>query len=90
MNFGWDPGKAKRNRAKHGVSFEEATTVFDDPLYIDFFDSEHSDQESRFIRIGTSRSQRVLLVSYSERDSRTRIISARQATKRERQQYEEH
>lgn len=89
MKFDWDPGKAKRNQAKHGVSFEEATTVFDDPLYIDFFDPAHSEQENRFILIGCSSQQRLLLVSYAEREDHTRIISARQATNRERQAYEE-
>ena len=89
MRFDWDPEKAKRNRAKHGVSFEEAVTVFDDPLYIDFFDPEHSDDENRFILVGRSNQQRILLVSYTEREDRARIISAREATKHERQEYEE-
>lgn len=89
MKFAWDPGKAKRNLAKHGVSFEEAITVFDDPLYLDFFDPEQSEWENRYIRVGCSNQKRVLVIAYTERDDQTRIISARPATKRERQAYEE-
>jgi uncharacterized DUF497 family protein len=89
MRFDWDPEKAKRNRAKHGISFEEAVTVFDDPLYVDFFDPEHSDDENRFLRVGSSNQHRILLVSYTEREGRAQMISAREATKHERQAYEE-
>jgi len=89
MKFNWDDTKAARNVSKHGVSFVEAATVFDDPLYIDFFDPAHSEDEHRYIRVGCSEQHRVLVVSYTERDSATRLISARLATKRERQAYEE-
>ena len=89
MRFDWDPGKAKRNFAKHGVSFEEAATVFDDPLYVAFFDPEHSEEESRYIRVGCSNRKRILVIAYTERDEQTRLISARPATKQERQAYEE-
>ena len=89
MKFEWDDKKAARNLVKHGVSFDEAVTAFDDPLYIDFFDPEHSDDEHRYIRVGCSEQRRVLVVSYTERSGVTRLISARLATKRERQAYEE-
>jgi len=89
MKFDWDPSKAKRNLAKHGVSFEEAATAFEDPLYVDFFDPEHSQEENRYIRVGSSNQKRILVVAYSEREEQTRIISARPATKHERQAYEE-
>ena len=89
MKFDWDPSKAKRNLAKHGVSFEEAATAFEDPLYVDFFDPEHSEEENRYIRVGSSNQKRILVVAYSEREEQTRIISARPATKHERQAYEE-
>ncbi len=90
MNFEWDEKKAARNLAKHGVSFDEAATAFRDPLYIDFFDPKHSEYEHRYIRVGCSEQRRVLVVSYTERSGMTRLISARPATKRERQAYEEH
>jgi hypothetical protein len=89
MRFYWDPSKAKRNFAKHGVSFEEAAKAFDDPLYVDFFDPEHSEEESRYIRVGCSNQNRILIIAYTERDGQARIISARPATKQERQAYEE-
>lgn len=89
MTFEWDPGKARRNFAKQGVAFEEAATVFEDPLYIDFFDPEHAHDEHRYIRFGCSNRNRVLVVANSERNEQTRIISARPATKHERQAYEE-
>lgn len=89
MKFEWDDNKATRNLAKHGVSFEEAITAFDDPLYLDFFDPDHSDDEFRYIRVGCSEQRRVLVVSYTERSDVTRLISARPATQDERQAYEE-
>lgn len=89
MTFDWDDDKAARNLAKHGVAFDEAVSAFDDPLYIDFFEPEHSENEHRNIRVGCSERGRVLVVSYTERGSVTRLISARLATKRERQAYEE-
>ncbi len=89
LKFEWDNNKAAQNLEKHGVSFDEAATVFADPLYIDFFDPEHSDDEHRYIRVGGSERRRVLVVSYTERRGTTRLISARLATKKERQAYEE-
>ncbi len=66
MNFAWDKNKAARNLAKHGVSFGEAATAFGDPLYLDFFDPEHSEEEHRYIRVGCSDQGRILVVSYTE------------------------
>ncbi len=88
MQFAWDPQKAALNLAKHDVSFEEATTVWDDLFNIEFFDDEHSADENRFIMIGESQHQRLLIISFTERDNRVRIISARQLTPRERREYE--
>ena len=89
MEFDWDEEKATRNFAKRGVSFDESLTIFNDPLYIDFFDSEHSEAEHRYIRVGCSEQGRILVVSYTESGSVTRLTSARLATNRERQAYEE-
>ena len=89
MEFEWDEEKAAANLAKHKVSFEEAKTVFDDSLYIDFHDPDHSSDEQRYIIIGESQQGRMLLVSYTERDNTTRLISAREVTKGEREAYEE-
>lgn len=89
MTFDWDDEKAARKLAKHGVAFDEAVSAFDDPLYIDFFDPEHSENEHRYIRVGCSERGRVLVALYTERGSVTRLISARLATKREQQAYEE-
>jgi uncharacterized protein len=89
MEFEWDEEKAAANLAKHGVSFEEARTVFDDPLYVDFYDPNHSSEEHRYIIIGESRQGRLLLVSYTERGDVTRLISAREVTRSEREAYEE-
>lgn len=83
MKFEWDKQKAKSNLSKHGISFEEAQTVFDDPLYVDFYDPDHSEDEDRYIIVGESSNSRVLLVSYTERDDKIRLISARQVTKQE-------
>ena len=89
MGFEWDDEKAAANLAKHGVSFTEAQTVFDDPLYVDFYDPDHSDDEQRYIIIGESQQGRLLLVSYTERDETVRLISAREVTRSEREVYEE-
>lgn len=88
MNFEWNESKAKANLAKHGVSFDEAKTVFIDPFYIDFYDPDHSDEEERYIIIGQSQQHRLLVVSYTERRQRVRLISAREATRREKEAYE--
>ena len=89
MEFEWDETKAATNQKNHGVSFEEAKTVFDNPLALIFDDEEHSVDEHREIIIGHSRNNRLLLVSYTERLNAIRIISARLATRREREDYEQ-
>jgi uncharacterized DUF497 family protein len=89
LEFEWDSKKASANRKKHGVTFEEATTVFGDPLAAIFDDEGHSIGELREIIIGHSDQDRLLLVSFMERGETIRIISARCATKRERHDYEE-
>ena len=73
MEFEWDPDKASRNLAKHGVSFTEAATVFGDPLAVTYFDPDHSDAEDRFLTFGDSSEGRLLVVSHTDRDDRTRI-----------------
>ncbi len=88
MEFEWDPGKAGQNLAKHGIAFAEAATVFKDPLERTIPDPDHSLDESRFLSLGLSLAGRLLVVSYPERSSRIRIISAREATPRERRTYE--
>lgn len=88
MTFGRDEVKAATNLAKHRVAFDEAKTVFDDPLYVDFYDPDHSGDE-RYIIIGTSRQDRLLIVSYTERSGAIRLISARELTPTERKAYEE-
>ena len=87
--FEWDEEKAKTNLQKHGVSFEEAETVFDDPLSITIPDPDHSIDEERFIDVGQSSKKRILAVVYTERRKRIRLISARIATRAERKNYEE-
>ena len=89
MNFGWDEEKAKVNLEKHRVSFDEAETVFDDPLCVTFYDPEHSYDEHRYITVGESHRGRLLLVSYTGRGNKLRLISARKATPAEREIYEE-
>ncbi|MBI1726143.1 MAG: BrnT family toxin [Candidatus Rokubacteria bacterium] len=88
MQFEWDPAKAARNLAKHGVSFDEASTVFGDPLAGTIPEPQHSGEESRFVTIGLSTSQRLITVVHAEREDRIRIISGRRATRRERRKYE--
>lgn len=90
MIYEWDPQKAARNFRKHGVSFDEAITVFLDPLALTFDDPDHSVDERRFITIGLSTEQRLLFVAQVERDEdRIRIISARRATRGENHEYQE-
>ncbi len=89
IEFEWDEKKAASNLSKHGVSFDEAKTVFKDPIYVDFFDPDHSYYEKRYIIIGLSSMNRLLLVSYIENGDTIRIISARKATRKERIDYEE-
>jgi uncharacterized protein len=89
MQFEWDPKKAKSNVKKHGVSFEEAVTVFYDPLSATFDDPDHSGTEPRFVTIGYSTGNRLLFVSHSDRGENLRIISARIATAHERKRHED-
>jgi uncharacterized protein len=89
MKFEWDIDKANSNKKKHGVAFEEAETVFTDPLALIFDDEWHLKSEPREIIIGHSDENRLLLVCFTERGNVTRIISAREATKTERRNYEE-
>lgn len=91
-NFDWDPEKARANLRKHGVSFEEAATVFLDPRMLTIYDDEHSELEDRWITLGESVSGRLLVVchTFRERSSESvalRIFSSRKATQRERRQY---
>ncbi len=88
MEFEWDADKSASNLKKHGVTFAEAMTVFGDPLEIVILDPDHSEEEPRFISMGLSAGGRLIVVAYTERLARTRIISAREATRGERKQYE--
>ena len=89
MLYEWDPAKSRTNGAKHKVRFEEARTVFDDPLAVTGVDPDHSAEEQRFVTFGHSRVGRLLVVAHTERGDTIRIISARKATARERRIYEE-
>ena len=89
MVYEWDPAKARSNLRKHGVSFDEAAVVFLDPLALTFADPAHSGGEEREITIGRTGAHRVIFVSHFQRGDRIRIISARKATRAEREQYEE-
>lgn len=87
--FEWDPRKARRNLEKHGVSFDEASTAFRDTMSITVRDPMHSEDEERFVLLGYSYRNRLLVVVHTDRGDRIRIISARPATKRETIRYEE-
>ncbi|HEX3529923.1 MAG TPA: BrnT family toxin [Thermoanaerobaculia bacterium] len=89
MRSEWDPEKASHNLKKHGVSFEEAKTVFDDALFLVYADPAHSMEENRLLILGQSDRGRLLVVAYTERRKSVRLISAREATRRERKAYEE-
>ena len=90
MQFEWDTKKEAANRVKHGISFEEAATIFGDSFELTISDPDHSIGEFRFISIGKSEIGNLLVVSYTEREpSSIRIISARHATKKERKYYEQ-
>ena len=89
MIYEWDQGKAAANLKKHGISFEDAATVFLDPLALTFPDPDHSLEELREITIGQTMKEQRLFVCHCERGDRIRIISARFATRSEREQYEE-
>lgn len=89
LSFEWDENKAKSNLAKHGVSFQEASTVFGDPLSLTIPDPAHSQAEDRFIIIGHSHQRELLVVVHTERGDNMRVVSARRASRRERKTYEE-
>ncbi|HEY9897507.1 MAG TPA: BrnT family toxin [Candidatus Sericytochromatia bacterium] len=89
LQFEWDERKAAINYRKHGISFNEARTVFNDPLSITIADPEHSSNEERYLDIGLSAEGRVLVVIYTERASKIRLISCRKATPKERKIYEQ-
>jgi uncharacterized DUF497 family protein len=94
FNFEWDPAKAKANLRKHGVSFEQAVTVFRDPHAVSIFDRDHDEQEDRWVTLGTASEGRILLIvhtfleSVQDQEYTVRVISARRASKREQRQYE--
>ena len=87
--FDWDPAKAAENLKNHRVSFEEASTVFGDPLAMLMADPDHSEEEERYLLLGLSLKGKLIVVSFAERPPKTRIISARDATRHERRQHEE-
>ena len=89
MELDWDADKARANAEKHGVTFEEAASVFRDPLELTIPDPNHSIEEDRYVSVGTSEAGRLLVVGYTERGSKIRMIFARRATKREQHDYEE-
>jgi len=89
MKFEWDPKKATENVKKHGVTFQEAATIFGDPLAITFDDPDHSMSENRYITFGLSLQKRLIVVSHTERGDRTRIINARLMDRKEIRIYEE-
>ena len=89
MRFEWDLNKAQLNISKHGVTFEEATTIFGDPLSLTSSDPDNSQDETRFVSIGVSTDSKTIVVVHTDREDATRIISARLATKRERESYEQ-
>lgn len=89
MKFEWDPRKANSNLKKHGVSFQEAASIFGNVLSITYPDPDHSAREQRFITVGMSPSGRVLMVAHTDSEYNIRIISARKTTRRERKYYEE-
>ena len=89
MKFEWDRDKAAGNVRKHGISFNEAASVFHDPLAATGADPDHSEDEERMVTFGMSSDGRLLVVAHTEREDGIRIITARRATRRERQIYEE-
>jgi uncharacterized protein len=89
LTFEWDPKKAESNREKHGVSFEEAATAFGDTLSVTIPDPAHSEGERRFILIGMTAAQRLVVVAHTERGDNIRIVNARPATRKETRDYEQ-
>lgn len=89
LKFEWHPEKERQNQKKHNVSFTEASTLFADPLSATVLDPDHSHEEDRYITVGFSIRNRLLIVSHTDRDNKIRIISARELTTLERKAYEE-
>jgi uncharacterized DUF497 family protein len=89
MEFEWDEAKAVANENKHGVDFTEAMTVFADPLSLTGYDPDHSDDEDRYLTMGYSAEGRLLIISHTDRGDVIRIISAREASRAERKDYED-
>ena len=87
--FEWDAKKAESNARKHGVTFDEASTVFGDPLALLMPDPDHSFGEERYLLLGMSHRRRLVVVAFAERPPRTRLISARRATRQEQRRYEQ-
>ena len=87
--FEWDPNKARENLETHGISFDEASTAFRDTLSLAIYDPLHSKEEDRFVLIGSSHRNRLLVIVHTDRGDRIRLISARKASQKEREQYEE-
>jgi hypothetical protein len=89
LRFSWDPQKAAPNPRKHGVSFPDAATAFADPLSVTIPDPDHSADEERFLLVGLTANRRLVVIAHSEHGNDIRLISAREATRRERETYEE-
>ena len=89
MEFEWDDTKAAANESKHGVTFADAVTVFGDPLAITVYDPDHSADEDRYVTMGVSITAKLLIVSHTDRGDQVRLISAREATRAERRDYED-
>jgi len=89
LTFEWDEKKADENLRKHGVSFDEAKTVFNDPFSVTIYDPDHSSDEQRYVDIGLSSKGRLIVVSYCKRGETIRLISSRKATRKEQRDYEE-
>jgi uncharacterized DUF497 family protein len=89
MEFEWDDEKAESNRLKHGVTFSEASTVFADTLSLTAYDPDHSEEEDRYVTMGLSSVGKLLIVSHTDRGDNIRIISAREASRSERKEYED-
>jgi uncharacterized DUF497 family protein len=88
LKFEWDRRKAASNNKKHGVSFEDAATAFGDPLSVTIHDQKHSNDEDRFLLLGETQDKKLVVVAHTDRNDTIRIISARPATGREREEYE--
>jgi uncharacterized DUF497 family protein len=89
MKINWDPDKARKNLVKHNVAFEEASTVFGDPLSLTISDTIHSDREERFLTMGATSKFKLVVVAHTDQNELIRIISAREATGKEREKYED-